>query len=289
MNKILSILACCLTLCSCNGIFSEDCLYTGYVHAHNEFKHTSDMNIPEQTDMQFMAFPHSGEEKYGITPFTDQGDVVKELPIGEYDFLVFNKGQNLLRAATNSSTIELCTPVENGIIMTDQEYIYASSISGRIVTDDTLHVDLGSTAIVQKIIFNITVINVPAIITFTDISAELDGVTTSRFIQSKKKGINFATLPFTIPAGNKPNFFSQEVLVFGINNTPTNIIRLILNGNAQYDAEVDLNKVLHNFEADGISIDITVKLEPALGIATATIEGWRDLEWGDIDIDLGNG
>lgn len=288
-NKILAILACCLLFCGCGRIFSEDCLYTGYVHAYNEFRHTSDMQIPPHTEMQFMAFPQFGDEKYGVTPFTENGDIVKELPIGIYDFMAFNKGQNLLRGATDINTIELYAPVENGMITTDQEYIYASSNAGRIATDDTLKLNLGSTVMVQKIVFNVTVTNVPAIIRFTNISAELDGVTTSRFIKSKAKGDDYATLPFTIPADNKPNFFRKEVLVFGINNTPANIIRMVLNGNIQYETEVDLGKVLDNFQADGISIDITVRLEPELGIATATIEGWKDLDWGDIDLGLGNG
>lgn len=288
-NKVLSMLSCCLILYSCGKIFSEDCLYTGYVHAYNEFRHTSDMQIPKHTDMYFMAFPQSGDEKYGVTPFTENGDIVKELPIGSYDFLAFNKGQNLLRGASDINTIQLYTPVENGMIRIDQEYIYASTSAGRIATDDTLMLNLGSTVMVQKIVFNVTVTNVPAIIQFTDISAELDGVTTSRFIKSKVKGKEYATLPFTIPSGNKPNFFSEEILVFGINNTPPNIIRMILNGNTQYETEIDLKKVLDNFQADGISIDITIRLEPELGIATASIEGWKDLDWGDIDIGLGNG
>lgn len=292
MNKIKvsSMLTFCLILCSCGGIFSEDCLYTGYVHAYNKFKHTSDMDIPEQTDMQFMAFPHSSEEKYGITPFTEQGDIIKELPIGGYDFLAFNKGNNILRSATNINTIELYTPVENGIITTDQEYIYSSYNSGNIFTDDTLHLDCKSTIIVQKIKFNFKVTNVPTIITFDNISALLDGVTTSRFLKSSQKGKEYASQPFvSYFSESKDNTSAKEILVFGINNKPANILHINLNGNINYQTDVDLSKVLNNFEANGISIDIIIKLEPELGIATATIEGWKDFDWGDIDINLGMG
>ena len=46
MNKIVRILPgiflSLLSLSSCDGLFTEDCIYKGYLHARNGFHHPSD-------------------------------------------------------------------------------------------------------------------------------------------------------------------------------------------------------------------------------------------------------
>ena len=50
MNKIVRILPgiflSLLSLSSCDGLFTEDCIYKGYLHARNGFRHPSDMGTP---------------------------------------------------------------------------------------------------------------------------------------------------------------------------------------------------------------------------------------------------
>lgn len=64
MNKIVRILPgiflSLLSLSSCDGLFTEDCIYKGYLHARNGFHHPSDMGTPEQAEMNLMVFPLTG-------------------------------------------------------------------------------------------------------------------------------------------------------------------------------------------------------------------------------------
>lgn len=49
MNKIVRILPgiflSLLSLSSCDDLFTEDCIYKGYLHARNGYHHPSDMGL----------------------------------------------------------------------------------------------------------------------------------------------------------------------------------------------------------------------------------------------------
>jgi len=70
------------------------------------------------------------------------------------------------------------------------------------------------------------------------------------------------------------------VLVFGINTGVSNVIRLHLDGDMPVDADLDLSDVFKDFTADGISVDITVRVSPSLHTASASIKDWQNVEWG---------
>lgn len=274
-------------LSGCDGLFTEECVYKGYVHAKNEFRIPSGIEAPAHTEMNLLVYPRTGngvvDYENLIVPFSPAGDAYETLHIGDYDFLAYNKGGNILELGNAPEEARLRVPTAKGKITLEQQAVYSCSVSGTIRTDDTLHIACPSQLLVQKIIFNITVTGVPDIIRYDSINAELDGVTTSRHIQSRRKGNDFATLPFTA-FPQKKNFFRREVLVFGINTGGTNLIRMQLRGNMPVSAETDLSGVFKNFEADGISVDITVRVSPSLHTATATIENWQDIDWGDIPV-----
>ena len=222
MNKIVRILPgiflSLLSLSSCDGLFTEDCIYKGYLHARNGFHHPSDMGTPEQAEMNLMVFPLTGngvaEYDNLSIPFNGSGDAYGTLHIGSYEFLACNKDVNILEDAGSAATVRLRVPTEQGKITAEQGYAYSSSVTGTVMTDDTLHVTCESKLMVQRIVFNITVTNT-GILEYTGITAELDGVTTSRYVRTREKGSGFATLPFTV-SPEKENFFRKEVLVFGI-------------------------------------------------------------------------
>lgn len=117
--------------------------------------------------------------------------------IGSYEFLACNKDVNILEDAGSAATVRLRVPTEQGKITAEQGYAYSSSVTGTVMTDDTLHVICESKLMVQRIVFNITVTNT-GILEYTGITAELDGVTTSRYVRTREKGSGFATLPFTV-------------------------------------------------------------------------------------------
>ena len=60
----------------------------------------------------------------------------------------------------------------------------------------------------------------------------------------------------------------------------SNVIRLHLDGDMPVDADLDLSDVFKDFTADGISVDITVRVSPSLHTASASIEDWQNVEWG---------
>jgi hypothetical protein len=99
MNKIVRILPgiflSLLSLSSCDGLFTEDCIYKGYLHARNGFHHPSDMGTPEQAEMNLMVFPLTGngvaEYDNLSIPFNGSGDAYGTLHIGSYEFLACNK------------------------------------------------------------------------------------------------------------------------------------------------------------------------------------------------------
>ena len=203
MNKIVRILPgiflSLLSLSSCDGLFTEDCIYKGYLHARNGFHHPSDMGTPEQAEMNLMVFPLTGngvaEYDNLSIPFNGSGDAYGTLHIGSYEFLACNKDVNILEDAGSAATVRLRVPTEQGKITAEQGYAYSSSVTGTVMTDDTLHVTCESKLMVQRIVFNITVTNT-GILEYTGITAELDGVTTSRYVRTREKGSGFATLAF---------------------------------------------------------------------------------------------
>lgn len=194
MNKIVRILPgiflSLLSLSSCDGLFTEDCIYKGYLHARNGFHHPSDMGTPEQAEMNLMVFPLTGngvaEYDNLSIPFNGSGDAYGTLHIGSYEFLACNKDVNILEDAGSAATVRLRVPTEQGKITAEQGYAYSSSVTGTVMTDDTLHVTCESKLMVQRIVFNITVTNT-GILEYTGITAELDGVTTSRYVRTRER------------------------------------------------------------------------------------------------------
>ena len=105
-------------------------------------------------------------------PFNGSGDAYGTLHIGSYEFLACNKDVNILEDAGSAATVRLRVPTEQGKITAEQGYAYSSSVTGTVMTDDTLHVTCESKLMVQRIVFNITVTNT-GILEYTGITAEL--------------------------------------------------------------------------------------------------------------------
>ena len=142
MNKIVRILPgiflSLLSLSSCDGLFTEDCIYKGYLHARNGFHHPSDMGTPEQAEMNLMVFPLTGngvaEYDNLSIPFNGSGDAYGTLHLGSYEFLACNKDVNILEDAGSAATVRLRVPTEQGKITAEQGYAYSSSVTGTVMT-----------------------------------------------------------------------------------------------------------------------------------------------------------
>ena len=130
-------------------------------------------------------------------PFNGSGDAYGTRLSGSYEFLACNKDVNILGWAPPPPSATVFRR-NRGKITAERGYAYSSSVTGTVMTDDTLHVTCESKLMVQRIVFNITVTNT-GILEYTGITAELDGVTTNRYVRTRGKGSGFATLPSPSP------------------------------------------------------------------------------------------
>ena len=130
-----------------------------------------------------------GGREQNVSAATNVFDAL--LAPGGYGLTVYNSPEGI-SIDGNKATVN---PVDlTGAIEPHPGYLFASHQDISVVADDTLHVTCESKLMVQRIVFNITVTNT-GILEYTGITAELDGVTTSRYVRTREKGSGFATLP----------------------------------------------------------------------------------------------
>lgn len=291
IKGVLSLVSVSL-LSSCDFSDDDDCVYYGTLKAEIDWSHLKeDQGKPEVTDMNIVYYPETGKS---VTTMTGKGErfeenpLIRDLNIGKYKFLFFNKATNPVKGLESKVEegeiySDLTTSAGKTFITTKQQFVYSLlSDTEEIKTDDTTYVKCNAKILVQKLVFNFNLTGAVEAIKIDSVSAILHGVTTSRRLYDQKRGIEYASLHFTT---NKieDRRYTSSVLVFGINNTPDNKVDIIVDteNGGRIEAEVDLNDVLDNFIADQKEIDIDVEISVDLKI-TATIRDWRDKDWGAI-------
>lgn len=292
-NGIISIFAIAILASGCDFSDDEDCVYYGTLKAELDWRHlTEDQAQPSVTEMNIVYYPQTGkavETSIGKGERFDTNPLIRNLQIGKYKFLFFNKATNPVKGLESvaEEAVIYSDLIESGgktFITTKQDFVY-SFISDKeeIRTDDTTYVKCDAKILVQRLIFNFHLKGVAESYAIDSITGVLDGVTTSRRLYDQKRGIEYASIQFPATKTAEAKRYYSSILVFGINNTPDNKVTVIVdfeNGN-RGEAEVDLNDVLEDFTADQKEIDIEVDIKANLTI-TAKITDWVDHEWGDI-------
>lgn len=292
---IVLMLAISLLAAGCDFSDDEDCVYYGTLKAELDWNHlTDDQREPAVTDMNIVYFPQSGkavETSTGKGERFESNPLVRNLQIGKYKFLFFNKATNPVRGLESVPEegeiySDLFTSAGKTFIKTKQEFVYSLlSDPEEIRTDDTTYVKCNAKILVQRLIFNFHLKGIAEAYAIDSITGVLDGVTTSRRLYDQKRGIDYASIQFPATKTAEAKRYYSSILVFGINNTPDNKVTVIVdfeNGN-RGEAEVDLNDVLADFTADQKEIDIEVEIKANLTI-TAKITDWVDHEWGSISL-----
>lgn len=289
----LVILVSTLALSSCD--FTErGCIYYGWLVSQSHWDHlTKDQLVPDYSEMNIVYYPLTGEATktdIGRSERFDEEILRRKLHIGKYDLLVFNKANNPVRRLEDraeDAEIYSVLVEDRGkqYITTDQEFVYSAfSSEEEISCDDTTYCHFNPKILVQKIIFNVTVKGMSDKFPVKVMDATLDGVTTSRWIYTGRKGLEYASRRFTID-NIKDNKYRKELLVFGINNTPQNTMTIIgdFGNNVTDSVDLDLSKVLKNFNADQIEINIEIEVSPNFKLS-ASISDWKNHDWGTIII-----
>ncbi|WP_085537244.1 hypothetical protein [Massilibacteroides vaginae] len=292
IKGVASLVTLCL-LTGCDFSDDDDCVYFGTLKAELDWSHLKEeQGEPAVNDMNIVYYPVTGKAVNSMTGMGERFEdnpLIRNLNIGKYKFLFFNKATNPVKGLENVPEegeiySDLKTSAGKTFITTKQQFVYSLlSDTEEIRTDDTTYVKCNGKILVQKLIFNFNLKGMAEIFKVDSISAILDGVTTSRHLYNQKKGIEYASLHFPAEKTKEEKRYTSSVLVFGINNTPDNKVNIIVDfeGGGRGEAEVDLNDVLENFTADQKEIDIDVEILANLTIR-ATIRNWVDKDWGAI-------
>lgn len=272
----------------------EGCVYYGWMVAESDWGHLAgDQERPPVTEMNMAYYPVTGEAtklEIGRSERFESPVIRRKLHVGTYGLLVFNKGANPVRGMEDRmEDAEIYSDLESvggkTYITGDQGFVYSDIKDGvEISCDDSTLCDFHPGALVQKIILNVRVKGMTDMFPVRDMSAILDGVTTSRWLATGEKGIGYASRRFDIDR-KEGNIYRSEILVFGINNVPRNTLSITGDfGNGITDhVDVDLSRPLNDFTADQIEIDIEIEISPNLGLS-ASIADWRNHDWGTIII-----
>ena len=291
MNKIVRILPgiflSLLSLSSCDGLFTEDCIYKGYLHARNGFHHPSDMGTPEQAEMNLMVFPLTGngvaEYDNLSIPFNGSGDAYGTLHIGSYEFLACNKDVNILEDAGSAATVRLRVPTEQGKITAEQGYAYSSSVTGTVMTDDTLHVTAPMRQYVRRLDIELTATEgdysrvQSATATLSGVASAADMATGDRSVAAQ----------VTNAFRQDDNKFTIFFRLLGIVPTETHTLTVDItfnNGDTQRVVS-DLTEAIRDFNNGTKPVKLTgnLLLPVEAGVTGATITGWNEVESGNGD------
>jgi hypothetical protein len=275
------------TLASCGLTdFSEKgCLYRGILSATCRWEHLPGQLVePSYGEMQLLCHPLSGAEKFDAPLFH------RSLPVGMYDLLVFNQGDNLIRGLEKPFSAEIAAPVKEKdgkpYIDNEQQAVYSGLRKDVLIhTDDTTRCTFFPHPLVQQITIHLHVKGMEALPGMEWLKGELEGVTTSRILASGEKGGGYATKAFPFRPSGEGERFSGSFLVLGINGGVENTLRLKagFEGGAEGETAVPLDEALDRFEADRIEITIEVDVSPALSMK-ALITNWIEKDMGGIVI-----
>jgi hypothetical protein len=288
-TPLLLALGLALTLSSCSllDLSERGCIYQGILAAHCKWEHlTQEQAPPSYREMRLLCHSLSGTS-CDSTNF-EAPICHRSLPAGRYDLLVFNQGDNLLRAVENPSSAEILAPLrEKGgetYIANEQTFVYSTLQSDvHVQAYDTTHCTCEPRPLVQQITIHLIFKGMAALPGLQTLKGELKGVTTSRWLASGKKGEGHATRAFTFLPTGDPRRFSSTFLVLGVNGRVENTLRLeaILEEDVATEAVVSLDSALDDFEADKIEITIEIDASSSLQLSVA-LAGWEEKGFGDI-------
>lgn len=289
-NFILAIILPYI-LTSCD-IFPEDCGAKGYMKATLS-ENGMFPSAPEALQVRYYDI-YSGEEyteKMGEPDyFTADGTFLSKISVGEYRYLAYSRFNNKVRNTEDISTITIYSDTVNSnkyattVIANKQELVCMASDRIAIFPEDTTACAFRLTAMVQKIVFNVTLEGLSKDHSLTSLEAMLSGVITGRMIYTNQPISEYAGLIFNFTQTDISNKFTSEAYVFGVSNAVPNKLKFECVGESfhQYST-VDLSSVLKDFTSSGMVIDLVINIGEDMAMNDIYIEGWEDVSQDNIE------
>lgn len=289
-NFILALLILPYLLSSCD-MFPEDCGAKGYLRATVSENGVSP-SAPEALQVRYYD-NYSGEEhteKMGEPDyFAADGIFLSKIQVGEYRFLAYSRFNNKVRDVEDIATITIYSDTVRSdkyattVISTEQNFVCMASDNGVIWPEDTTACAFRLTAMVQKIVFNVTLEGLSKDHSLTSLEAMLSGVITGRKIYTNQPISEYAGLIFNFTQTDV-NKFTSEAYVFGVSNAIRNELKFECVGESfhQYST-VDLSNVLKDFTAAGMVIDLVIKIGEDMNMDNIYINNWEDMPQDDIE------
>lgn len=290
IKSLGGILLATFLLSSCD--FTETCIYYGTFKASIDWSNVNgNASIPSVNDMSIILYPISGEGTKGAIapePFNSL-TYQHELLIGEYDVLIYNPATYIIQNPTNSKEAQLTVSAstKNGsikkYIMQELLPVYIAGQENIAIShEDTTKVVLQPRSYLQVLQFNITVKN--RIHTkISQVSAELDGIATGKYMMSGGVNEDYATQDFIASKSLvEKDLFTQKINLLGINAAAPNLLRIELTFEDEHSVAtvLDLSEKLKNFTAEKATIDIEV--ETGEYKTEASILDWNEVDWGEL-------
>lgn len=270
-------------LVSCD--LTEECIYYGKLDVSVDWSQVQQTRSASQVSMLLLPLTGEGTKSGTISESINSTDYQKDLQIGNYEIYVYNETTlKPKESADRELSLEATTMLrENKMyIATDITPVYVSADKEvTIKHEKTTSLNVVPSVFLQELQFRVSIKNrVKSEI--VSVEAVLDGLSTGKYLKSKKVTNGYASQEFTPIKGEEKNLYSTGFYTLGINPEVPNILTLKVSFKDAHQLETKLNlsQRLKSFVASKAVIDIDV--ETGELFTTAIIKDWEEVDWGNL-------
>lgn len=269
---------CSTFISSCN--FNEDyCIRPGELVAFCNFS-----NIKEEPPLPYQrhVIPFQGIVSTNEGTTFTQDTLRWSIPQGEYSF-IFYTGEYTVENLDNYHECKLSVRTDTvdgrAYIAEKQKYCCSAIFDQKLEYQNPKIVEIIPWNFAKKINIHLNVEG--NINNITEISGDLSGVCTSRYLYSREtSGSANVNEPFVKTGANWQNC-ENSIYVFGMSPADANILKINVKMDEENQAfnevqEIDLSTVLQGFEADEITINLKLHVGKELTLDNVTISEWED-------------
>ncbi len=260
--------------------FNEDfCIRPGELIAYCDFS-----NIKEEPPLPYLrhVIPFQGNLSVNEGTTFTQDTLRWKIPQGDYQFF-FYTGDYKLENKEDYYECKLTalTDTIEGLayIAEKQKYCCSAMFNEKLEYQNPKKVKVLPWSFVQKVNIHLQLEGNTSPI--SSITAELSGVSTSRYLYSREaSGSAIVKEPFAKSDNNWQNC-SNSIYVFGFSQADANILKVNVIMNEENQAfnevqEIDLSSELKSFTSDEITLYLTLHVGKDLTLNKVTIDEWED-------------
>lgn len=263
---------------SCN--FNEDfCIRPGELIAYCDFS-----NIKEDPPLPYLrhVIPFQGNVSINEGTTFTQDTLRWSIPQGDYQFFFYTgeyKIENLDNYHECMLSVSTDTIEGRAYITEKQKYCCSAIFNEKLEYQNPKVVKIIPWSFVQKLNIRLQVDG--NIFPITNITGELSGISTSRYLYSRENsGSAIVNEPFTKSGTNWQNCYNS-IYIFGVSPADVNILKVSVKMNEEnqiYDEvqEIDLSGELKSFTSDEITLELKLHIGKELVLDKVTITDWEE-------------